>query len=160
MPSQLPSPTYFTFCVFGQQLLTLTCCTSFLIHTGGANRTRCALTTSCDLDIGSRDEAQVVRVAQQMLLPSELLPRSFLSDIIISLPSFLVLEFDPGASQMLGKRSIMALIIIVLSVQVGTHVPQCSCRGKGQFGAISSLLSPLQRFQGLNAGCVPSAFTP
>ena len=158
MLSQLPSPTYFTFCVFGQQLLTLTCCTSFLIHTGGANRTRCALTTSCDLDIGSRDEAQVVRVAQQMLLPSELLPSSFLS-IIISLPSFLVLEFDPGASQMLGKRSIMALIIIVLSVQVGTHVPQCSCRGKGQFGAISSLLSPLQRFQGLNAGCVPSAFT-
>lgn len=142
MPSQLLSPTYFTFCVFGQQLLNLTCCTSFLIHTGGANRTICALTTSCDLDIGSREEAQVVRVAQQMLLPSELLPSSFLS-IIISLPSFLVLEFDPGASQMLGKRSIMALIITMLSVQVGTYVPPCSCRAKGQFGATSSLLSPL-----------------
>lgn len=56
-----------------------------------------------------------VRVAQQMLLPSELLPSSFLS-IIISLSSPFVLEFDPGASQMLGKRSNTALIMIVLSV--------------------------------------------
>lgn len=157
-----PAPHTFHF-VFGQQLLTLrscfTCCTSFLRHTGGANRARCVRTTSCDLDIGPRDEAQVSQSctanAFTFRVTSQLLSVNY-----NTLPSSFVLEFDPGASQMLGKRSNTALIIIVLSVRGGPCAPQCSCRGKGQFGAISSLLSPLQRFRGLNAGCVPSAFTP